>query len=157
MKIGNRESASEESFDTEDGSSTREDEMDGRTLAALLTQIGALKSRGFKVVQVISDGEGGIIKAFEGSSPFDCPLTPRGTKMHAPWVERKIRTVKEICRAVFTTLPFRFPNSFIKFLASFAASRVNILPNKSGLAGCPKSFFLRLQTGISEGNARHVR
>ena len=42
---------------------------------------------------------------------------------------------------MFTTLPFRLPNSFIKFLASFAASRVNILPNKSGLAECPKSFF----------------
>ncbi len=38
--------------------------------AALATHIGALKSQGFNVVQVISDGEGGIIKAFEGSTPF---------------------------------------------------------------------------------------
>ena len=37
MKIGDRDSCSDRSFDTEDASSTSEDEMDGRTLTEILS------------------------------------------------------------------------------------------------------------------------
>ena len=112
---------------------------------ALLAHTNALKARGFTIAQVISDGEGGIIKAFEDGSSFDFPLNPRGTKMHAPWVERKIRTVKEICRAVYTTLGFRLPHSFLKFLVSICLARS---PSRfESSTSCRIRPYFRLGTG----------
>jgi hypothetical protein len=115
---------------------------------ALLAHTNGLKTRGFTVAQVISDGEGGIIKAFEEESPFDFPLNPRGTKMHAPWVERKIRTVKEICRAVYNTLGFRLPNSFLQ--SEHPTQQVRT-------PRVPKIAFLWIQAGLCQRNERYFR
>ena len=47
---------------------------------------------------------------------------------HVPVIERKIRFVKERCRALFSKLPFALCKQLLVALAKFAISRINMLP-----------------------------
>ncbi len=77
-----------------------------RTLQQSLFQIRRLYMlRGFRVVTFIMDGQFESVRGYvEGDLQCRCELVGRG--VHAPEVERYIRTVKDRVRCVYTTLKF---------------------------------------------------
>jgi hypothetical protein len=57
-------------------------------------------------------------------------VNPVGTGAHVP----KIQEVKERCRSILATLPYRLAFNLLAFLVIFAISRINMVPHRAGFA-----------------------
>jgi len=83
-----------------------------------------LATRNFLVQSLVSDGERSIIHPTLRND-----VIPPGT--HDPIVERKIRVIKERCRAIVSSLNYKLPICLVKHLVSYVITRINMLPSKS--------------------------
>ena len=83
---------------------------------ALFEQLNLYQSRRFKVISVKTDQEGSILSLAPKLHQRSITVNPVGAGSHVPVVERKIQEVKERCRAIVNTLPFRLALSLIPFL-----------------------------------------
>lgn len=113
-----------------------------KILCAVKSHVLSYKSKQFDVREIISDNEPGMIASEEDIAALGVSLSLRGPNIHVPLVERKIRTVKEIARSTITSLPYKLPNKLLPKLISFAVSRSNYFPNKTGYVGIsPREIY----------------
>jgi hypothetical protein len=97
------------------------------------------KSQGFKVDMILCDNEGGIFAAKKLLNANEIVLNLSSPGQHVPIIERTIRTVKERVRAIISTLPFRVPFSFMKYLISFVVMRINSTTRGNNVS--PRELF----------------
>ena len=125
----------------------------GSVKAALLEQIGLLKSRGFIVHSVQTDGES--VFGAKGTKLDGVPIQQAAAGAHEPVVERCVRLIKERCRSVVSDLPFAVPKSLVKYLVGFVVNRVNCTVRKSGTAVSAREAYrgikldYRVDVGLS--------
>jgi hypothetical protein len=103
-------------------------------LRCLFGQIDLYTSRGFKITTVITDNEGGIISASSQLHARGIILNPVGPGAHVPVVERKIQEVKDRCRSIINTLPYKLALHLFVYLIMFVVSRINMMPHQAGFS-----------------------
>ncbi len=111
--------------------------------------------RGFRVVEFIMDGQFQSVKGYvEGELQCRCELVARG--IHAPEVERYIRTVKDRVRCVYNTLPYAaVPIRMLIEMVYYANFWLNCFPRRGGVS---KTLGSRtLVTGKTISYDRHCR
>jgi len=114
----------------------------------LKNQISTIEKQGFVVTMMLSDGEGAI-SALQSESTV--PLNPAGAGSHVPKIERKIREIKEYCRAILHSLPYDLPGALIQYLVYFAVSRINLVPHVNGPSSVPpREAFLGIKTDFNK-------
>ena len=104
------------------------------------------RGHGFQVTEVFLDSESGLIALNEIYQLRGVKLTyaPRG--QHVPVIERKIRLVKERCRALFSNVPCALCKQLLPLLGSHAT------------AHSWHRFSLReMLTGIKTSHTRDLR
>jgi hypothetical protein len=121
---------------------------------ALSSQLTLYSKRQFKVVGLMTDAEASIVSLDSFLAEQGIMLNRAGSGSHVAIIERKIREVKERCRATINTLPYRLPLTLVPFLVLFAVNRINWIPNRVGLANIsPSEAFL----GCKMNMARDLR
>ena len=112
---------------------------------ALTDHLKIFSSRSFVVVGVISDAEGSVVALELFLAERNVVLNRAGSGSHVPIIERKIQEVKERCRAIINTLPYRLPLKLLPYLVKFAVTRINWIPHRVGVANISPSeaFFGR--------------
>jgi hypothetical protein len=116
--------------------------------------------RGFRITTVHADEEFAPLTALIGSMPGGPMLNLASTNEHVPEIERRIRVVKERCRATRHSLPFqRIPKLLTIHIVLNAVKLLNFFPTKGGISDTlsPKTIMsgetldykkhLRLQIG----------
>lgn len=121
---------------------------------ALSEQLNRYKSEGFVVTTVFTDGEGAIAKMEHLLRERGISINTTGAGQHVPTVERKIRVIKERCRGIYNTLPFRLRKIDLKWLINYAVTRINLLPTSTSMSRIsPREQF----TGRKADYYRDVR
>lgn len=111
--------------------------------AALLDQLALYSSRSFNVVGLLTDAEGSVIALQAVLAERGILMNRAGSGSHVPIIERKIQEVKERCRAIINTLPYRLPLTLVPYLVLFAVTRINWIPHRVGMANIsPSEAFL---------------
>lgn len=103
--------------------------------------ISTLKSRGFVVTVIYSDGEGAIGKVRPYLNFLGIEVDVSGAGGHVARIERKIQMIKERVRCHITgRIPFTLTALGISMLILYCASRLNY--QRSGVTGnCPREEF----------------
>jgi hypothetical protein len=101
---------------------------------ALLQQLDAYAANQFIIRTIRTDNEGAINSMVSILSQRGITLNPSGAGSHVPVIERKILEVKARARSIVNSLPYRLALTFIVHLIFFCVSRINIVPNKTGLS-----------------------
>jgi len=96
---------------------------------ALTAHIQAYRTANFIIRVVFADEEGALMALAGLIGAEGIIFNPAGPGQHVPVVERKIRTLKERCRAVWHSLPYRLPKALYKYLVYFCVSRLNMMPS----------------------------
>ena len=118
-----------------------------RIFKALHDQISSYKARNFIIRRLHTDGEGGVIASQPQLEAMGVEVNLQGANQHVPVIERAIREIKERCRSVYNTLPYKLPSSLVVWLVYFCVSRINLIPHRSGLAYIsPREAFTSRKT-----------
>ena len=91
---------------------------------ALQSQVDLLASRGFRAKDLYADPQSSIGKV-ETSFPgiaFDL----QGAGDHLAKIDAKVRRVKEVCRSVLSSLPYKLPEMLVRDLVQYAVNRINV-------------------------------
>jgi hypothetical protein len=99
---------------------------------ALLDQMTMFQRYGYKITDILTDGEGAVAKITVDLARLSVVVNTAGPGEHVPLIERKIRQVKERVRGILNTLPYRLAGSLLHWLVSFAVTRINLMPSKTG-------------------------
>ena len=111
---------------------------------ALAAIVNELTSRGFKPTTLLSDGEGGISKILPVITSLGMLFNPAGPNMHVPVIENKIKQVKERCRAIINTLPYKLAPFLLKWLVVHVVTRLNMCPSSTRVDPTPpRELFLQ--------------
>lgn len=127
-----------------------------RKAETLLTSLRHIQAtyakRGFRVVTVAGDNE---FATLEGPlSNAGMTLNVVSAEEHVPEVERFIRTLKERCRAVYNTLPFkRLPNRMVVELVYAMNFWLHAFPARDGV--CSHISPRELITGMALDAKKH--
>ena len=129
--------------------------------AKITTILSAIKDvrdiymkRGFSLEIVEVDGQ---FEPLRGElAPMGITLNKCSREEHVPVVERRIRTLKERCRCIHNTLPFkRMPGMLVVQMVSTCNFWLNIYPPKDGVS---RSINPReLLTGTKIDYNKHIR
>jgi len=88
-------------------------------------------SRGFVITNMHADLEFECLK--QSILPVQLHLTSQGE--HVPEVERSIRTLKDRCRTIIHSLPYKlYPRLLLRGLVYFACMSVNWIPSTNGIS-----------------------
>jgi len=127
-----------------------------RKAETLLTSIKRIQmtyaKRGFRVMTVAGDNEFSMLAG--PLSNVGITLNVVTADEHVPEIERHIRTLKERCRSVFNTLPFkRIPNRMIVELVYAMNFWLHAFPAKDGISSSisPRE----LVTGLALDASKH--
>ena len=91
--------------------------------------------RGFRITTVSADGEFAPLQAFIESLPGGPRVNLASANEHVPEIERRIRVVKERCRATRHSLPFlRIPTLLMVNIVLNAVKLLNLFPTKGGIS-----------------------
>ena len=91
--------------------------------------------RGFRIVTVAADGEFEAVKPMIESLPGGPTVNLTSRNEHVPEIERRIRVVKDRCRATRHGLPFRrIPKILTIFIVFHAVKLLNFFPPKQGVS-----------------------
>ena len=88
-----------------------------------------LNDKGYKIMNVYTDGESGI-DTIRNYIQRVANYNPAGPEQHVPVIERTIRTVKERTRSVLCGLPYTLPSSLLGHLLSYVVRCINIIPSQ---------------------------
>jgi hypothetical protein len=122
-------------------------------MKALNSHVNHFQSKGFNIVQILSDNEGGLTAHAEALRAMGIPINCAGAGGHESVVERMIRVIKERCRAIIHVLPYLLPLSLTHYLVKFVVSRINVAPSKIRMDSIsPREAF----TGIKLDATRDV-
>jgi hypothetical protein len=113
--------------------------LDNRNIAgvfaALCEVFNAYKKRGFPITPAHGDSEFAPLKPFFNTmtQPPTLILAVKGD--HVPEIERRIRMVKERCRAIRHSLPFnKLPRIITMYMVLHAVRMLNFFPQKEGVS-----------------------
>ena len=91
--------------------------------------------RGFRITTVHADGEFEPLKALIASLPGGPTVNLASAHEHVPEIERRIRVVKERCRASRHNLPFkRIPKLLTIYIVFNVVKLLNFFPTKGGIS-----------------------
>ena len=91
--------------------------------------------RGFRVTDVNVDGEFAPIKPFIQGMPGGPKVNLASANEHVPEIERRIRVVKERCRAIRHSLPYnRIPRLLTIWIVFNSVRLLNYFPTKGGVS-----------------------
>ena len=91
--------------------------------------------RGFRITTVHVDGEFASLKTDIEELPGGPRVNLASAKEHVPEIERRIRVVKERCRATRHSLPFqRIPKLMMVHIVCNAVKLLNFFPTKGGVS-----------------------
>jgi len=91
--------------------------------------------RGFRISTVHADGEFDTLKGDVESLPGAPRLNLAAANEHVPEIERRIRVIKERCRSVRHSLPFRrVPRLLIIYMVITVVVLLNYFPTKGGIS-----------------------
>ena len=96
---------------------------------ALFEHIAAYKSKHYRIIHLLTDREGAVMKLKSELNSKGIAVNPTGAGQHVHAVERKIRTIKERVRAHLNVLPFKLPRFLLMFLVLFCVFTLNMLPS----------------------------
>jgi hypothetical protein len=91
--------------------------------------------RGFRITTVHADGEFAPMKTLIESLPGGPTVNLASADEHVPDIERRIRLVKERCRAIRHSLPFqRIPKVLMIHIVFYVVKMLNFFPTKGGIS-----------------------
>jgi len=91
--------------------------------------------RGFRITTVHADGEFEPLRALIAALPGGPTVNLASAQEHVPEIERRIRVVKERCRAKRHSLPFKqLPKLLTIFIVLNAVKLLNFFPTKGGIS-----------------------
>ena len=126
---------------------------------ALDQHLANYRGHGYQV-EVFLDSESGLIALNEIYQLRGVKLTYAPPGQHVPVIERKIRLVKERCRALFSNLPCPLCKQLLIALVKFAISRINLLLVRGSRATAHSWHRLsprEMLTGIKTSFTRDLR
>ena len=92
-------------------------------------------NRGFKITNVHADGEFAPLQALIQAMPDGPRVNLASANEHVPEIERRIRVVKERCRATRHSLPFnRIPKLMMIHIIFHSVKLLNHFPAKGGIS-----------------------
>ena len=115
---------------------TKKSRSSQNLLLHLKKHIHAYPTDKFEVKFILCDGEAGFLANREELNLMQISINPVGAGQHVPIVERKIETIKERCRTIIYSLPYKLSLIFIEPLVLYVVNRINMLPNKGTPPGC---------------------
>jgi len=95
---------------------------------AIITQVNIYKSHKWQPGVILVDGETEFQNCIPALNAEHILVNTASASQHVPVIERKIRLVKERVRAIYNSLPFLLPPSWMQYLVGFCVSRLNLLP-----------------------------
>ena len=96
---------------------------------------GYYLQRGFRITEVHVDGEFEPLKSLIQSLPGGPMVNLASANEHVPEIERRIRVVKERCRAVRHGLPFqRIPRLLTIYIVFYVVKMLNFFPTKGSVS-----------------------
>ncbi len=111
-------------------------------LKALNKMLREYKARQFTVIDIRSDREGGIYKLKDALAQGGIVLNDAGAGSHVGMIEIQNKLVKESCRMIINSLPYRLPKFLHRYLVYFCVSRRNLFPSNLSLDPTPpKELF----------------
>ena len=91
--------------------------------------------RGFKITLVTADNEFEPLQTLVHAMPAGPRVNLASASEHVPEIERRIRVVKERCRALRHSLPFnRIPEMMTIHMVFHATKMLNYFPTKTGIS-----------------------
>ena len=91
--------------------------------------------RGFQITTVLADGEFTFLESLMNKLPGAPKLNLASANEHEPFVERRIRVVKERARAARHTLPFKtMPTKLVTHMVMYVVKLLNYFPAKGGVS-----------------------
>jgi hypothetical protein len=112
--------------------------------------------RGFRITTVHADGEFEPLKTLIDTMPGGPVVNLASANEHVPEIERRIRVVKERCRATRHSLPFqRLPKLLTIHIVFHAVKLLNYFPTKGGISDTlsPKTIM----SGETLDYKKHLR
>lgn len=91
--------------------------------------------RGFRITTVHVDGKFAPLQALIQAMPGGPRVNLASTNEHVPEIKRRVRVVKELCRAVHHSLPFsRIPKLLVIYIVFNCVKLLNNFPTKGGIS-----------------------
>ena len=81
---------------------------------------------------IFTDGEGALKALTDWLGDLKSQLDVTAAGEHVELIERCIRELKERCRAILSTLPYKLPRVLMPWLIYFVVSRINLTPSTVG-------------------------
>ena len=113
-------------------------------------------NRGFRITTIHADGKFGPLQALIQAMPGGPRVNLASSSEHVPEIERRIRVVKERCRASRHSLPFnRIPRLLTIHIVFNSVKLLNYFPVKGGISATisPKTIM----TGETLHYKKHLR
>jgi hypothetical protein len=121
---------------------------------AITAHASKIASYGKTIVTIYTDGEGGLKPLIDWLGALKIRLNVTAAGEHVPEVERAIRELKERCRAILSTLPFKLPRALMPWLINYVVSRINLTPSSiMNHHICPRELL----TGVRPDFHRDLR
>ena len=92
------------------------------------SQIANLSKKGFKITKARVDPESGLTALDNLFASVGIEMCSVGVNQHIAEVERRIRVIKERCRGIVDTLPYRLCKKLLEYLIYFVTKRLNMEP-----------------------------
>ena len=106
---------------------------------ALNAHIAVYTQENFTISSILVDSESGLLSLREDYARQGIRVDTAPPGQHVPVIERKIRLVKERCRAIMSDLPCPLCRALLVALVLFVVSRINLLP-VMGAKAAPHSW-----------------
>jgi hypothetical protein len=84
------------------------------------------------LTMIFTDGEGALKALTDWLGDLKAQLDVTAAGEHVKLIERCIRELKERCRAILSTLPYKLPRVLMTWLIYFVVSRINLTPSTVG-------------------------
>ena len=106
---------------------------------ALNAHIAVYTQENFTISSILVDSESGLLSLREDYARQGIRVDTAPPGQHVPVIERKIRLVKERCRAIMSVLPCSLCRALLVALVLFVVSRINLL-HVMGAKAAPHSW-----------------
>ena len=99
---------------------------------AISSHLSKISSFRKTLTMIFTDGEGALKALTDWLGDLKIQLDVTAAGEHVKLIERCIRELKERCRAILSTLPYKLPMVLMTWLIYFVVSRINLTPSTVG-------------------------
>jgi len=101
----------------------------------IMAQTSSYKSKGYPITYLLCDNESAVKACIPFLNENGITVKQTSKNEHVPEVERAGRTLKEIVRAVWNTLPYKLPETMVVQLTYYSCMMLNKFPKSNSLSG----------------------